>query len=65
MAVAVENDRLIREHPALVRRARQMQHALLPRHRPEIPGYAFWECYRPALEVGGDFYDYIRVTPRA
>ena len=41
-----------------------MQRALLPRHRPEIPGYAFWECYRPALEVGGDFYDYIRVTPR-
>jgi phosphoserine phosphatase RsbU/P len=63
MAVAVENDRLIRER-AHWAAARHMQRALLPRHRPEIPGYAFWECYRPALEVGGDFYDYIRVPPR-
>ena len=29
--------------------------------QPQIPGYAFWECYRPALEVGGDLYDYIPV----
>ena len=63
MAVAVENERLIRESHHWSA-ARHMQRALLPRHRPEIPGYAFWECYRPALEVGGDFYDYIRVPPK-
>ncbi len=32
--------------------------ALAPR-RPQIPGYSFWECYRPSLEVGGDLYDYV------
>jgi phosphoserine phosphatase RsbU/P len=61
LAAAVENDRLLRER-AHWAAAREMQHALLPRERPEIPGYAFWECYRPALEVGGDFYDYIRTA---
>lgn len=33
---------------------------LLPRERPDVPRYSFWECYRPALEVGGDSYDYIQ-----
>jgi serine phosphatase RsbU (regulator of sigma subunit) len=37
--------------------------ALLPHGRPKIAGYAFWECYRPTLEVGGDLYDYIAVDP--
>jgi serine phosphatase RsbU (regulator of sigma subunit) len=35
----------------------------LPRVRPEIPGYEFWECYRPVQEVGGDLYDYIAIEP--
>src|SRR5262249_55302883 len=61
LAAAVENDRLLRER-AHWAAAREIQRALLPRERPEIPGYAFWECYRPALEVGGDSYDYIRRT---
>jgi phosphoserine phosphatase RsbU/P len=60
MAVAVENHRLLRERAEWTA-AREIQRALLPRVRPEIPGYAFWECYRPALEVGGDLYDYIEV----
>jgi serine phosphatase RsbU (regulator of sigma subunit) len=58
-AAAVENDRLLRER-AHWAAAREIQRALLPRERPEIPGYSVWECYRPALEVGGDSYDYIR-----
>jgi serine phosphatase RsbU (regulator of sigma subunit) len=61
LAAAVENDRLLRER-AHWSAAREIQRALLPRERPEIPGYSFWECYRPALEVGGDSYDYIRTT---
>jgi serine phosphatase RsbU (regulator of sigma subunit) len=59
MATAVENDRLLRER-AHWAAAREIQRALLPRERPAVPGYSFWECYRPALEVGGDSYDYIR-----
>ncbi len=61
LAGAVENDRLLRER-AHWAAAREIQRALLPRERPEIPGYRFWECYRPALEVGGDSYDYIRTA---
>jgi serine phosphatase RsbU (regulator of sigma subunit) len=59
IAAAVENDRLLRER-AQWAAAREIQQALLPRERPDIPGYSLWECYRPALEVGGDSYDYIR-----
>jgi serine phosphatase RsbU (regulator of sigma subunit)/pSer/pThr/pTyr-binding forkhead associated (FHA) protein len=61
IAAAVENDRLLRER-AHWAAAREIQRALLPRERPEIAGYSFWECYRPALEVGGDSYDYIPVA---
>jgi serine phosphatase RsbU (regulator of sigma subunit) len=61
MAATVENDRLLRER-AHWAAAREIQRALLPRERPEIPGYSFWECYRPALEVGGDSYDYVRTA---
>jgi serine phosphatase RsbU (regulator of sigma subunit) len=62
LAATVENHRLLGER-AQWAAAREIQRALLPRERPEIPGYSFWECYRPALEVGGDSYDYIRTDP--
>jgi phosphoserine phosphatase RsbU/P len=45
--------------------AREIQLSLLPRDRPEVSGYAFWECYLPTLEVGGDLYDYIKAEPEA
>jgi serine phosphatase RsbU (regulator of sigma subunit) len=61
IAATVENERLLRER-AQWAAARDIQRALLPRDRPEISGYSFWECYRPALEVGGDSYDYISVA---
>jgi phosphoserine phosphatase RsbU/P len=61
MAAVVENDRLMRAQ-AQWAAARDIQRALLPRERPEIAGYSIWECYRPALEVGGDSYDYIRTA---
>lgn len=60
IAAAVENDRLRKERASWAA-AREIQRALLPRSRPEIPGYACWECYRPAEDVGGDLYDYITV----
>jgi len=62
VGVAVENHQLLKERASWAA-AREMQVALLPRGRPEITGYSFWECYRPSLEVGGDLYDYIAVEP--
>jgi serine phosphatase RsbU (regulator of sigma subunit) len=60
--VAVENHRLLKER-ASGAAAREIQLALLPQARPEIAGYAFWDCYQPTLDVGGDLYDYIAVEP--
>jgi phosphoserine phosphatase RsbU/P len=62
VGVAVENDRLLKERASWAA-AREIQLSLLPRGRPEVPGYAFWDCYAPTLEVGGDLYDYIAVEP--
>src|SRR5262249_34157565 len=61
MGVAVENHGLLKEQVSLAA-ARQIAEALLPEERPKVPGYSFWEYYRPALTVGGDFYDYIPVA---
>jgi serine phosphatase RsbU (regulator of sigma subunit)/pSer/pThr/pTyr-binding forkhead associated (FHA) protein len=60
IGVALENDRLLKERASWAA-AQEIQRALLPRVQPQIPGYTFWECYRPAQEVGGDLYDYICV----
>jgi phosphoserine phosphatase RsbU/P len=65
IGVAVENHRLLEERASWAA-AREIQVALLPHRRPEIPGYSFWECYLPSLEVGGDIYDYIAIdSPEA
>jgi serine phosphatase RsbU (regulator of sigma subunit) len=37
--------------------ARRIQHALLPKDLPELEGWEIARHYRPAREVGGDFYD--------
>jgi serine phosphatase RsbU (regulator of sigma subunit)/pSer/pThr/pTyr-binding forkhead associated (FHA) protein len=64
-AVALENARL-HEYLLVQDRmqrdmevARSVQLSFLPRKLPEIPGYAFFSHYEPALEVGGDYYDFI------
>jgi phosphoserine phosphatase RsbU/P len=64
MGIAVENHSLQKKRASWAA-AGQIQRALLPRGRPEIPGYGFWECYRPTEEVGGDLYDYIPVGSSA
>lgn len=57
-----------REHEArlmLERRERELaaakavQLSLLPRRQPQVPGYRFHVLYRPADEVGGDYYGYV------
>jgi phosphoserine phosphatase RsbU/P len=57
IGVAVENHQLLQASASWAA-AREIQLALLPRGRPEITGYSFWECFRPSLDVGGDLYDY-------
>ncbi len=41
--------------------ARELQISLLPHSYPTIPGYEIAARSVPAREVGGDFYDFIRV----
>lgn len=36
-----------------------IQHTLLPKELPSIPGWQIDAFYRPARAVGGDFYDFI------
>ncbi|GAB4460308.1 MAG: hypothetical protein Kow00120_28050 [Anaerolineae bacterium] len=41
--------------------ARQVQQSVLPRRFPYVPGYRFAARNEPARQVGGDFYDVIRL----
>lgn len=42
--------------------AHKVQQALLPSAPPKVEKYHFFDFYEPANEVGGDFYDYIRLS---
>jgi steroid delta-isomerase-like uncharacterized protein len=44
-----------------LRVARQIQQALLPETIPELEGWRIAAYYRPAREVGGDFYDFLEL----
>jgi serine phosphatase RsbU (regulator of sigma subunit)/anti-sigma regulatory factor (Ser/Thr protein kinase) len=44
-----------------LRIARLIQQTLLPRELPELPGWELAAYYRPAREVGGDFYDFVKL----
>jgi len=52
---AAEHERLQQE----MRLARDIQAAILPQELPNIPGYEIARLYRPAAEVGGDYYDFL------
>jgi serine phosphatase RsbU (regulator of sigma subunit)/CHASE1-domain containing sensor protein/anti-sigma regulatory factor (Ser/Thr protein kinase) len=41
--------------------ARSIQHALLPKDLPRLEGWKIAYHYQPAREVGGDFYDFLRL----
>jgi serine phosphatase RsbU (regulator of sigma subunit)/predicted ester cyclase len=45
-----------------LRVARGIQHALLPKDLPELEGWRIAHHYRPAREVGGDFYDFLNLN---
>lgn len=54
----LENERLSNE----MHIARVLQDQLLPKKFPDIPGYSvFAECV-PALEVGGDYFDFVKLN---
>ena len=36
--------------------AKELQQVLIPQHLPELAGFAVTSAYRPAAEVGGDFF---------
>jgi serine phosphatase RsbU (regulator of sigma subunit) len=42
-----------------LRVARRIQEALLPKELPKLYGWELAPYYRPAREVGGDFYDFL------
>src|SRR5918999_890086 len=44
-----------------LRVARSIQQASLPRGAPELEGWEIYPNYRPAREVGGDFYDFFEL----
>lgn len=63
-AIAIDNARL---HENLAQQqnvehecdlADRLQQGILPARTPELHGYSFYQYYRPAPNVGGDFYDY-------
>ena len=45
-----------------VKSAREVQHVLIPEKVPAIPGFSIASIYKPAAEVGGDFF---QVIPQA
>ena len=45
-----------------LRAAIQVQRCLLPAEAPKIDRYDFYDLYRPAESVGGDYYDYIPLS---
>ncbi|MBZ5535195.1 MAG: SpoIIE family protein phosphatase [Acidobacteriia bacterium] len=44
--------------------AREVQERLFPQNFPEIPGLDYAGKCRPALEVGGDYYDFLPLSDR-
>jgi sigma-B regulation protein RsbU (phosphoserine phosphatase) len=58
--VAVEKGRIERE----LQLAREVQASLLPRETPHLPGWEFAAYWQPALEVAGDFYDFVTLNER-
>lgn len=55
--VAVEKGRMERE----MQMARKVQSGLLPQSIPQIEGWEFATLWKPARQVGGDYYDFIPV----
>ena len=70
VAVAIDNSNLMREkltRQAMeqeMRIARQIQETILPGNIENIPGVEIGAVYFPAREVGGDFYDIVKIDDK-
>ncbi len=68
-AIAIENARLYeaeREYQQVreeIRLAAKIQHELLPKVTPRVSGYDIAGKYVPAKMVGGDYFDFIQISP--
>jgi hypothetical protein len=58
---SVENRRRQAAIEQEFKNARELQQILVPETLPELPGFALTSAYRPAQEVGGDFFQIIPV----
>lgn len=67
-AIAVQNAAM---HETLLERERmerdlklaeQVQKRFLPQSVPKVPGFEFFAHYDPAYEVGGDYYDFVKLS---
>jgi sigma-B regulation protein RsbU (phosphoserine phosphatase) len=70
IAVAIENARLYEELVTRERKlendlqlARRLQLSMLPEEPPRIPGFEIGTAYMPAENLGGDYYDFVRLGP--
>jgi phosphoserine phosphatase RsbU/P len=69
VALALENAQLHRELLQKQRMerdlalARSIQIGLLPERPPQLDGFEIAVSHRPSLEVGGDYYDFIALSP--
>jgi serine phosphatase RsbU (regulator of sigma subunit) len=58
----LEQERIERERIEQdLRVARRIQQASLPKEVPTLEGWQIYPLYRPAREVGGDFYDFFEL----
>jgi sigma-B regulation protein RsbU (phosphoserine phosphatase) len=48
-------------HEQELQRAREIQQSLLPKEIPQLPGIAVATAWQPALAVGGDYFDVLRL----
>ena len=70
LSIAVVNARLYAEHVERERQlereilmARDVQRAMIPDEPPQLKGFDIAALLEPALNLSGDFYDYIPLSP--
>jgi serine phosphatase RsbU (regulator of sigma subunit) len=67
-SVAIENSRLLEESIEKERLekeldvAREIQRKILPHKAPDFPNLQIESVFIPAFEVGGDYYDYFKIS---
>jgi phosphoserine phosphatase RsbU/P len=61
----IEEGRLLREKKKEIEEAREIQRRLLPSEMPKLSNCQFHAFWKPAREVGGDYFDAIRLTDAA